>query len=153
MELKSKICLWLILLGLGNLFAYTVTYSVVGGESVRGKIVEDPATGERHYFLDKDVEVSRGEFIFMGVHSISVWVSIGAIMLAMLTLAKDNIADSLKNAAMRGRTLCTVLAVLIGVCVGVQTFRFIDQFSAHFRDPAAPTIPPAPATPPTATSR
>jgi hypothetical protein len=63
-------------------------------------------------------------------------------MLSMLTLAKDNIADSLKSAAMRGRTLCTVLAVLIGICTGVQTFRFIDQFSDHFNHPVIETVQP-----------
>lgn len=150
MELKTKICLLLILIGLGNLFAYTVAYSVVGGESVQGKIEIDPA-GEKHYILDKGDEVSRSMFIYIGIHSISVWVAIGAIMLSMLTLAKDNIADSLKSAAMRGRTLCTVLAVLIGICMGVQTFRFIDQFAEHFKHPTvekpAPVAPVAPAAP------
>ena len=148
MELKTKICLLLILVGLANLFAYTVAYSVVGGESVRGKISEDPDTGERRYFLDQGDEVTRGEFVYMGIHSISVWVAIGAIMLSMLTLAKDNIADSLKSAAMRGRTLCTVLAVVIGISIGGMTFRFIDQFSNHFKHPVIEKIaPPAPVAP------
>ena len=118
-----------------NFFAYTVGYTVVGGESVRGKIVEDPATGERQYFLDSGTEVGSGAFTYMGIHSISIWLTVAAIMMALLTLAKDRIADSLQSAAIRGRTFCTVMAVLVGLCTGGLTFQFIHEFVEHFNHP------------------
>ncbi|MBN1943011.1 MAG: hypothetical protein JW849_06930 [Phycisphaerae bacterium] len=135
MDLRTKICFWVIVLGMANFLAYVVGYTVVGGESVRGKVYEDPADGTRIYKLDSEQEVGRGTFIYMGVHSIALWVSVAAVMLAMLTLAKDRIADSMQSAAMRGRTFCTVMAVLIGICTAGITFQFIHTFVDHFQHP------------------
>ncbi len=118
-----------------NFLAYTVGYTIVGGESVRGKLYEDEVTGQRTYFLDSGQEVGRGAFLYIGIHSISIWITVAAIMLSMLTLAKDRITDSMQSAAMRGRTLCTVLAVLIGICTAGLTFQFIRQFVDHFEHP------------------
>ena len=135
MDLRTKICLWVIVIGMANFLAYTIGYTVIGGESVRGKVYDDPATGRRTYELDNGQEVSRGIFIYMGVHSIVLWVSVAAVMLAMLTLAKDRIADSMQSAAMRGRTFCTVLAVVIGLFTGGMIFQFIHTFVDHFQHP------------------
>jgi len=135
MDFRTKICLWVIVLGMANFLVYVVGYTVVGGESVRGKVYEDPANGEKTYYLDSGQQVGRAAFIYMGVHSITIWLTVAAIMLAMLTLAKDRIADSMQSAAMRGRTFCTVLAVLIGICVAGITFQFIHTFVEHFQHP------------------
>ena len=135
MDFRTKLCLWVIIVGMANFLAYTVGYTIIGGESVRGKLYEDEQTGERTYFLDSGVEVNRGAFIYIGIHSISIWVSVAAVMLSMLTLAKDRIADSMRSAAMRGRTFCTVLAVLIGICTAGLTFQFIREFIVHFDHP------------------
>jgi hypothetical protein len=135
MDLRTKICLWVIVIGMANFLAYTIGYTVVGGESVRGKVYEDPATGRRTYELDNGQRVHRDTFIYMGIHSIVLWLSVAAVMLAMLTLAKDRIADSMQSAAMRGRTFCTVLAVVIGIFIGGMTFQFIHTFVDHFQHP------------------
>ncbi len=134
MDLRTKICLWIVLLGMVNFLAYTIGYTVVGGESVRGKCYED-AEGNRRYFLDSGKEVQRGEFVYIGIHSITIWVTVAAIMLAMLTLAKDRIADSMQSAAMRGRTFCTTMAVLIGICTAGLAFQFVREFIDHFKNP------------------
>jgi hypothetical protein len=135
MDLRTKICLWVIVIGMAYFLVYSVAYAVVGGESVRGKIYEDPATGDRTYYLDSGKDVGRGEFIYMGIHSIVLWVTVAAVMLSMLTLAKDRIADSMQSAAMRGRTFCTVLAVVIGIFAGGMTFLSIRDFIGHFENP------------------
>ncbi len=135
MDFRTKICLWVIIIGMANFLAYTVGYTIIGGESVRGKLYEDGQTGERTYFLDSGREVNRKAFIYIGIHSISIWVSVAAIMLSMLTLAKDRIADSMRSAAMRGRTFCTVLAVLIGICTAGLAFQFTREFINHFEHP------------------
>ncbi|MBN1553426.1 MAG: hypothetical protein JXA11_01680 [Phycisphaerae bacterium] len=151
MDLRTKICLWVIVIGMANFLAYTIGYTVVGGESVRGKVYEDRAGGERTYELDNGQAVGRGVFIYMGVHSIVLWISVAAVMLAMLTLAKDRIADSMQSAAVRGRTFCTVLAVVIGVFTGGMIFQFIHTFVDHFQHPivrpADQTTPPNPLPP------
>lgn len=135
MDLRTKICLWVIVIGMANFLAYSVGYVVIDGESVRGKVYEDTATGQRTYYLDKGQEVGHAAFVYMGIHSISIWVTVAAIMLAMLTLAKDRISDSMRSAAMRGRTFCTILAVLIGIFTGGMTFLYTREFINHFQHP------------------
>ncbi len=145
MDIRTKICIWVIVIGMVNFLAYTISYSIVGGESVRGKIekVETPAGDEFRYYLDSGMEVPRGEFVYMGIHSISIWITVGAIMLSMLTLAKDRISDSMHDAMMRGRTLCTVLAVVIGICTAGLALQFVRQFVNHFEHPEITSVRPA----------
>lgn len=137
MDIRTKICIWIIIIGMVNFLAYTISYSIVGGESVRGQIekIENSNGVEFKYYLDSGMEVPRGEFIYMGIHSISIWITVGAIMLSMLTLAKDRISDSMRDAMMRGRTFCTVLAVVIGICTAGLALQFVRQFVDHFEHP------------------
>jgi hypothetical protein len=135
MDLRTRICLWVILIGMANFLAYTIGYTIIGGESVRGRIELNEQTGERTYYLDTGQQVAPAAFIYIGIHSISIWLTVMAIMFALLTLAKDRIADSMKSAAMRGRTFCTVLAVLIGICTAGLMFQFIHEFVDHFSHP------------------
>lgn len=149
MDIRTKICIWIIVIGMVNFLAYTISYSIVGGESVRGRIekIEISDGVQFKYYLDSGMEVPQGEFIYMGIHSISIWITVGAIMLSMLTLAKDRISDSMHDAMMRGRTLCTVLAVVIGICTAGLALLFVRQFVNHFEHPvivnSQPTSPPS----------
>jgi len=131
-----------------NFLAYTIGYTIVGGEAIRGRIYVNPETSQITYFLDSGQQVSHGAFLYSGIHSISIWVTVGAIMLAMLTLAKDRISDSLREAMLRGRTLCSVLAVLIGICTAGLTFQFIHEFIHHFQNPQQLTSQSQPASQP-----
>ena len=140
MDFRTRICLLIIAIGMANFLAYTIGYTVVGGESVRGRIYEVKGTGERHYKLDSheldsDKEVSRNKFVYIGIHSISIWVTVAAVMLAMLTIAKDRIADSMRDAAMRGRTFCTILAIVVLVSMTGLTFLFVREFVIQFENP------------------
>lgn len=132
MDHRTKICILVIVLGLANFVGYTVTYSILWGEAVNGDIlVRD---GEFVYQLQSGKEVSKGEFIYSGVHSISIWPTVMAVVLAMLTLAKDRIVDSMHAAVVRGRTVCTSIAVLIAISMSGLTFLFTRHFIAHFED-------------------
>ena len=148
LDLRTKICIWIIIVGMLNFLSYTIGYTIVGGEAIRGKIYVNPENGKRSYYLDGGQKVSDGAFIYSGVHSISIWVTVGAIMMAMLTLAKDRISDSLREAMMRGRTFCTVLAVLIGICTAGLTFQFIHEFVDHFQHPQQMIVDSHPASQP-----
>jgi len=129
MDLRTKICIWVIVIGLANFLAYTVSYSILQGEAIHGDVSWDAASSQVVYKLNSDRAVSRGEFVYSGIHSISIWLTVMAVMLAMLTLAKDRISDSMHEAMMRGRTFCTVMAVLIAISMSGLTFIFIGQFS------------------------
>ena len=85
MDRRTKICIWVILVGLANFLIYILLYVHFYGEAVNGWI--DPSGGQARYFLQSGAEVSRGVFIYSAIHSISIWLTVGAVMLAMLTLA------------------------------------------------------------------
>jgi hypothetical protein len=127
------VCIWIILIGLGNFLVYSLLYVYIYGEAVNGWVLE--ADGRKQYYLQSGVEVSRGVFLYSGLHSISIWPTVGAVMLAMLTLAKDRIISSMRSSVVRGRTLITVLATLITFAVAVLTVWFILQFAGRLADP------------------
>jgi len=127
MDKKTKICLWIILIGLANFLAYTMLYMFLGGEAVNGR-VEVGAGGRLSYYLTDGRAVSRAEFLYSGVHSISIWPTVAAILLAMLTLAKENIVSAMRSSVVRGRTFITVLATIIAFSTGVITVWFVLKF-------------------------
>ncbi|MCK4276663.1 MAG: hypothetical protein KAX78_09120 [Phycisphaerae bacterium] len=145
MNRQTKICIWVILLGLANFLVYVVLYAYINGEAVNGSV--EIIDGQTHYFMNKGEEVTRGVFIYSGIHSISIWVTVAAVMLAMLTLAKENIVSSMRSAIVRGRTFFTILATIITLTTAVITILFILQFIRLARHP----MPAAPASPPTVT--
>jgi len=115
MTRRTKVCIWIIILGLANFLAYTVVYMSLGGDAMNG-FVEAVPGGEAHHYLfahGRRIEVSRGVWIYSAVHSISIWVTVGAVLLAMLTLAKDRIVSSMRSSIIRGRTLITILATVV----------------------------------------
>ncbi len=146
---RSKICTWIILIGLANFAVYVALYAYFYGEAVHGRVVQVPDGGQR-YFLQSGKEVSRAVFIYSGAHSISIWPTVAAIMLAMLTLAKDRIASAVHSTVTRGRTTFTVLAIVIAIITGFMTFVFTHQFVERLRHPVAhcPAAPDVDAPPP-----
>jgi len=145
MDRRTKICIWIILLGLANFVAYTLVYMTVGGEAVYGH-VEKLEGGKLRYVLQSGHEVTRTIFVYSGIHSISIWPTVGAVMLAMLTLAKERIASSMRSTIIRGRTMITILATVITMIVVVMTIVFTLSFLRSF-DPhptfSPPTMPAA----------
>jgi len=138
---RTRICVWIILAGLINFLAYIVLYIYFYGEAVNGTIVT--ADGQTRYFLQSNAEVSQAAFIYSGIHSISIWPTVGAIMLSMLTLAKERVASSMRKTIVRGQTLITVFATIISLTVIVITIWFTLQFIDRFKNPSD-TLPSSP---------
>lgn len=121
------------MIGLANFLAYVIMYWFFWGEAVNGRIEQH---GEAlRYFLQSGEEVSRGVFLYSGIHSISIAPTVGAIMLAMLTLAKDRVISSMRRTIVRGRTMITILATIITMIVVVWTVWFILQFANRLSSP------------------
>jgi hypothetical protein len=135
MDRRTRICIWVILIGLVNFLAYTLMYVFIYGESVNGWVQVE--RGHSHYFLQSGTEVSRGVFIYSGIHSISIWLTVAAVMLAMLTLAKDRIVSSMHRTVIRGRTFITILATIITFTTAVATVYFILIFTRNLAKPKA----------------
>ena len=136
---RTRICIWIILLGLGNFLAYVILYWFFWGEAVHGRVeIHD---GTMLYFLQSRQPVSRGVFIYSGVHSISIAPTVGAIMLAMLTLAKERITSSMRSTIVRGRTMITIFAAVITMIIVAWTVLFILEFASSLSTPSPSTAP------------
>ncbi len=140
MDRRTRICIWIIFVGLANFVVYTILYVHIGGEAVNGHVTQS-ADGGRVYELQSGVAVSRGVFLYSGVHSISIWPTVGAVLLAMLTLAKDRIVSSMRTSILRGRTIITILATIITMIIIVMTVWFILHFVERATTPRRPRAP------------
>jgi hypothetical protein len=135
MDRRTRICIWVILLGLANFLAYTLIYMFIGGEAVNGQVRR--VDGQLRYYLQSGHEVSRAVYIYSGIHSTSVWLTVAAVMLAMLTLAKERIVSSMSRSIVRGRTLITILATVITLVTVLITVWFVLNFLDRLLAPQA----------------
>ncbi len=128
---RTKLCVWLIVIGLGNFLAYAIGYAIIGGDAhngyirdgnhvVRGHFIHYPAGAEQH--------VSRGVWIYSYIHSISIWPSIATVLLAMLMLARPHIIATYQRGMFRGSTLVTVISTLIVFVTGLIMINFSVEF-------------------------
>ena len=129
---KTRVAVLVIFLGLANFMLFTIGYVLVGGEAINGRVRSD-ADGRVHYYLksaaaDIMPERPRAVFIYSAMHSISIWPTVGMVMLAMLALAKDRIVSAMHSTIVRGRTFITILATIIVLAVILATIVFIGQF-------------------------
>lgn len=134
MDFRTRVCIWVIIAGLINFMVYTVLYVFIGGEAVNGYVISS-ADGTLRYQLQSGELVSRAVFIYSGIHSITIWPTVGAILLAMLTLAKDRIVSSMRSSIVRGRTMITILATIITLTILVMMFWFILHFAGRMTHP------------------
>jgi hypothetical protein len=138
MDRRTKICIWVILVGLANFIIYTFVYMFIGGEAVNGRV--ELIEAHKHYVLQSGHGVSLGIFLYSGIHSISIWLTVAAIMLAMLTLAKERIVSSMHSTIVRGRTFITILATVITFTTILITIWFILQFLQTLSHPVVPLL-------------
>lgn len=138
MDRRTRICIRVIVIGLLNFLAYTVVYLLIGGEAVNGS-VRYAADGDIVYFLkswsQSEVQVHKVTFIYNAIHSISIWPTAGAVMLAMLTLAKDRIVSAMRSTIVRGRTFITILATVLVVIISLATILFARKFVEKMKNP------------------
>ncbi len=138
MDRRTRICIRVIVIGLLNFLAYTVVYLLIGGEAVNGW-VRTAADGDIVYFLkswsQSEVQVHKATFIYSAIHSISIWPTAGAVMLAMLTLAKDRIVSAMHATIVRGRTFITILATILVVMILLATIMFTRKFIEKMKNP------------------
>ncbi len=140
--IQTRICLLIIIIGLLNFLAYGIGYWILWGEALHGDHVELINGGTAYLLNPHDKQVSRGEFLYSGIHSLTIYLTVGAVMLAMLTLAKERIVSSASRTILRGRTLITVVATIITVSVVVSTIVGSVRFARMVR-----IASPLPATP------
>lgn len=138
---RNRICIWIIFGGLLNVLAYTVVYAELGGDAKNGgKKVEqvDGRSVEKYYITGhfihgsgqgRSVEVPRWVWIYSYLHSISLWPTQGAMLIAMLILARPHIIATMKEGTwIRGPTFVTAVIAVAGVLCSGMTILFTIHF-------------------------
>ncbi|MFQ5411445.1 MAG: hypothetical protein ACE5EC_04085 [Phycisphaerae bacterium] len=129
---RIRLCVWLIILGIGNFILYAIIYAIIGGDAPNGEINEAGQHFVRGHFIHTtrgfECEVPRWVWIYSYIHSISIWPSIAAVLLAMLTLARPHILATYQRGIMKGSTLVTVMATVIVLVTSMIMLVFIMEF-------------------------
>lgn len=129
---RNRILVAIIFLGLANFAVYTFFYWYFQGDARNGCIrfvaAPDAAAPPQaeyilrgHFLRSRDglesAAVSRGVWIYSFVHSISIWLTVGAVLTSMLVLARPHIVATIESdAQISGRTVvnaCLALVVLV----------------------------------------
>lgn len=140
---RNLLCIWLIGLGLANYLAFGITYTWLEGDAKNGQIqvADPPACPQATYYVaghfiqhgmaGKLHQVTRNQWIYSYIHSISLWSTHAVILLSMLTLAKPHIIATMRSDRVQGTTFVTVAATLIAVIFGAATVWFVLEFLAE----------------------
>jgi hypothetical protein len=132
---RNSICIWLIIFGLSNFIVYAIIYAIIGGDAPNGYINRDKTPAVyyvRGHFVHRlggyEQDVPRWVWIYSYAHSISIWPSIAATLLAMLVMARPHILATYQRGIMSGATLITVVATVIVIVTGIIMLSFIVAF-------------------------
>ncbi len=131
---RNRVLIWIIVLGLANFVAYTLTYGYLQGDAKNGAYVDGKYYLRGHFLRDRqgrltEDDVSPATWIYSFVHSITIWPTVGAVLVAMFILARPHIIATMKADAMiRGPTFITVCITVIVLVTGASTFYFILSF-------------------------
>lgn len=134
---RNAVCLVLIGAALANLLAYTVAYGVIGGDAPNGHTEAGGRYFIRGHFLKssagQEFEVSRGVWLYSYVHSISLWLSMGVVLLCMLVLARPHILATMPQHGASGPLTVWVLGLLMGLFCVIFAVMFVQNFVADLR--------------------
>ena len=132
---RNWILIWIIVLGLANFVGYTLTYGYLEGDAKNGAFVDGKYYLRGHFIHDRqgrltEDDVSRATWIYSFVHSISIWPTVGAVLVAMFILARPHIIATMKtDSTVRGPTFITVCITVIVLLTVASTFYFILSFA------------------------
>ena len=130
---RNTILLWIIALGLGNFVLYTLTYWYLGGDAPNGAFIDGQYHLRGHFIWSGAGRLSgpvpRGVWLYSYVHSISIWPTIAAVLVAMLILARPHIIATMKSdTPVRGHTYVAICITVIVLVTGATTLLFIMEF-------------------------
>jgi hypothetical protein len=142
---RNQICIAIINLGAINFLVYALSYAAVGGDAHNGyrRLVREPDGAVRaeyfvrgHFIRDpagKERQVSAGLWIYSYLHSISLFLTSGAMVISMLVLARPDILATMRDSWITGATFVTALGtVVILISVGLAlifTWDFVAQLA------------------------
>jgi hypothetical protein len=124
---RNRICIVIMACGVLNLLAYTVSYAILGGDAYNGWRERGTLTdgtpmsvyylrGHFVHSLDGRVRtVSRAMWIYSYVHSISVPLTSGAMIISMLILVRPHILATMRGGVINGRTFVIAFGAIVAL--------------------------------------
>ena len=82
----------------------------------------------KHGAQGKFSQVTRRQWIYSYIHSISLWPTHAAVLLSMLTLARPHIIGTMRDSRVGGPIFITVVATLIVVMSAAAMAWFLLEF-------------------------
>lgn len=140
---RNQICLAVIALGLANYMFYTLTYAALGGDAHNGqRRVEVQPDGTKvlmyyvrghfiHSLAGRERPVSQATWIYSYLHSISLPITSGAMIVAMLVLARPHILATMRGGLVSGQTVVTVFATIVVLITLATSLLFAWSFAAE----------------------
>ncbi len=131
---RNWILLWIIILGLANFASYTVMYWYLQGDAKNGAVIDGKYYLRGHFLHSREGrrtedDVSRSVWMYSYVHSISIWPTVGAVLVAMFILARPHIMATMKSdSAWSGSAFVTACMTVVVLVTGVSTLYFILSF-------------------------
>lgn len=137
---RNRILLWVIFLGVANFATYTFFYWYFQGDArngfIRFEANDQHEALEAQYYLKghfirvrdgrASAPVARSVWIYSFIHSISIWPTIGAVLVSMLILSRPHIIATIKSdALLNGRTLVNGGMALVIFVTLVSTGIFV----------------------------
>jgi len=136
MDLRTRICLTVIVAGLANFLAFTIVTLTIGGDAKNGKVELD-AGGEKHFYVGMEgrlTEVSRGMWIASALHSLSIWFTHAAVLLSTILLAKEHLESQMSESMISGKAFVwAFILVVVAASFSIAGF-FLRDFVASLRD-------------------
>lgn len=137
---RNQICIAVIALGLANYLIYTLGYAALGGDAHNGDrtvVIGDDGTRTVAYYVKghfihslsgRAREVSRAAWIYSYLHSISVPLTSGAMIISMLVLARPHILATLRGGWISGQTFVTAFGTIVLLVTLSVTVLFTADF-------------------------
>lgn len=139
-RLRNQICIAVITVGLLNYLAYTLAYAALGGDAHNGHraaLLQPDGSNRIAYFVrghfihsltGREREVSRGAWIYSYLHSISIPVTWGAVLISMLVLARQHILATMRGGWVSGQTFIAAFGTVVVLVSLAVTFLFTWDF-------------------------
>lgn len=137
---RNQICIAIIAFGLVNFLVYTLSYAILGGDAHNGyrKLVAQPdGTHSPVYVIrghhvrmiqGQETLVSRGVWVYSYLHSITVPLTSGALIISMLVLARPHIVATMRDGWVNGRTFVTAFGTIVILVSLAVTALFVSHF-------------------------
>ncbi len=140
---RNQACIAVIALGMLNFLAYTVIYAGLGGDAANGArrvVLAGDGTRAVHFTVrghhirslsGQEREVSAAMWIYSYLHSISVPITSGALIISMLILARPHILATMRYGWISGQTFIVGFGTIVLLITASLTVLFVWDFAAQ----------------------